>query len=273
MRAAFGVAVPFLLTVFLLPAPGQAPPQQPGPSAQPPASPAPTPAAPVLPLTTQVKKTVVYLRADCLHDFTDDVSSWSKERLTAMPLPQEISVVQKLVDLTSKMQAVRASMSKLSPEEAAYLKNPNALTNDSAQLATEGEWRASILLKMTALTPADIQDMTPAELDALPPDKYFGTGFLISLPDARLKAPPGIDATHSVGLTYLVTNRHVVQPGIEDGRPCKVPLSSFVILNHKPDLAHPSVYAKTLRVVKGASWHFSDGRYRGFSSRDGTNFP
>jgi hypothetical protein len=259
MRARFGVAVLFMLTVFLLPALGQAPPQQQGPSAKPPASPgsAPAaPAAPVPPLTTQVKKTVVYLRSDCLHNFTDDLSSLNRDRLAAMPLPQEISVVQKLVDVTSKMQAVRASMSKLSAEEAAYIRNPNALTNDPAQLATEGEWRASILLKMTALTPADVQDMTPAELDALPADKNFGTGFLIVVPDARLKIPAGFDA-ETFGFTYLVTNRHVVQPGIDVGKPCEVPLSSFVILNHKPDSAHPSIYAQTILVDKGVKWHFS----------------
>jgi hypothetical protein len=203
-----------------------------------------------------VKKTVVYLREDCLHDFADDVSSWSRDRLAAMPLPQEISVVQKLVDVTSKMQTIRASMSKLSPEEAAYLRNPNALTNDPAQLATEGEWRASILLKMTALTPADIQDMTPAELDALPPDTYLGTGFLILVPDARLKVPVGTDPA-AFGFTYLVTNRHVVQPGIDIGKPCKLPLASFLILNHKPDPAHPSLYAQTIRFDKGTRWHFS----------------
>jgi hypothetical protein len=155
------------------------------------------------------------------------------------------------------MKAVRASMSKLSPEEAAYLKNPNALTNDPAQLATEGEWRASILPKMTALTPADVQDMTPAELDALPPDKSYGTGFLIAVADARIKAQPVTDAATVTGFTYLVTNRHVVQPGIDIGKPCKVPLASFMILDHQPDSAHPSAYAQTLRFDKATKWHFS----------------
>jgi hypothetical protein len=155
------------------------------------------------------------------------------------------------------MEAVRASMSKLSPEEAAHLKKPNPRTNDPAELATEGEWRASILLKMTALNPADTQDMTPTELDALAPDTYLGTGFLIAVPDSRLKLPPVADATQVTGFTYLVTNRHVVQPGIDIGKPCKVPLGSFVILNHKPDSAHLSVYAKILRFDGGTKWHFS----------------
>lgn len=41
---------------------------------------------------------------------------------------------------------------------------------------------------------------------------YSGTAFLLSMPDKRL----GSDR----GFTYLVTNRHVAQPGVEDGKPC-----------------------------------------------------
>jgi hypothetical protein len=256
MRAPFGVALPFLFVVLVSLSQGQAPPQQPGPSAQPPASPTPAPVVSALPLPTQLKKTVVYLRTDCLHDFTGEVGSLNKDRLAAMPLPQETSVVQKLVELTSKMQTVRASMSKLSAEEAAHLKGPIALTSDPAQLATEGEWRASILIKMTSLTPGEVQHMTTAEVDALPPDTSLGTGFLVNVKDVRIKVAAGTDPT-TVGLTYIVTNRHVVQPGIDIGKPCKVPLASFVILNHKPDPAHPSVYAQTLRFDNGEKWHFS----------------
>src|ERR1700733_4904503 len=40
---------------------------------------------------------------------------------------------------------------------------------------------------------------------------YSGTGFLLSVADSRL--PDGV-------FTYLVTNRHVAQPGIEAGKPC-----------------------------------------------------
>ena len=109
---------------------------------------------------------------------------------------------------------------------------------------------------MTALTPADIQGMTPVELDALPADKNFGTGFLVLVPDARLKVPAEFAAA-AYGFTYLVTNRHVVQPGIDVGKPCKVPLSSFVILNHKPDSIHPSDYAQTVPFDKVIKWHFS----------------
>jgi hypothetical protein len=45
-------------------------------------------------------------------------------------------------------------------------------------------------------------------------DPKVGTGFLISVADKRLQ--PG------ASFVYLVTNRHVIQPGIEDGHPCEV---------------------------------------------------
>jgi hypothetical protein len=41
---------------------------------------------------------------------------------------------------------------------------------------------------------------------------YVGTAFLLALADPRLNGG---------AFTYLVTNRHVAQPGIENGRPCQ----------------------------------------------------
>jgi hypothetical protein len=239
-----------LIVVSLFPAMGQSP-------AVPPQQAPPSP-APVAALSTQVKKTVVYLRADCLHDYSIDAGSLGKEQLAHMPLQQETLIVRRLVDITSKMQSVKASMSKLSAEETAYLMHPNPLTGDPEQLATEGAWRVSILLKMTALTEADVQLMTPAELDglSLTADQHLGTGFLVVVPidPVKVKANPNADVE---GFTYLVTNRHVVQPGIDNGQPCKVPLRTFVIVNHKPDSTHASIYAETNRVDQTINWTFS----------------
>jgi hypothetical protein len=246
MRILSRISLFVLAACSLLPMLGQAPAKQPEPVA--PSNPTATPA-----LSTQVKKTVVYLRADCLHDFTAEVSSISKEQLARLPLPQEVSTVQQLVNITSQLQLVRASMSKLSAEETAYLMRPNPLTSDPEQLATEGAWRASILLKMTALTSADVPLMTQAELDALSlsTDKHLGTGFLVVVPEdpAKVEANPNNLIS---GFTYLVTNRHVVQPGVDVGRPCKVPLRSFLIVNHRPDSLHPSIAPVTLQRVKEA---------------------
>jgi trypsin-like peptidase len=252
MRTPIRISLPILITAFFLPMSGQTPATQPQ---QPPSSPAPAPSAA---LSTQVKKTVVYLQADCLHDFSAEASSLGKEQLAHMPLPQETSIVQRLVKVTSKMQAVKASMSKLSTEETAYLMHPNPLTSDPEQLATEGAWRVSILLKMTALTESDVQAMTPDELDglSLSADQSLGTGFLVVVPNdpAKVIANPNSEIT---GFTYLVTNRHVVQPGIDIGQPCKVPLRTFLMANHKPDSTHPSIFAETIRVDQGIKWSYS----------------
>ena len=42
-------------------------------------------------------------------------------------------------------------------------------------------------------------------------ESHIGTGFLLFLPEPRIGADRGFQ--------YLVTNRHVVQPGIEDSKP------------------------------------------------------
>ena len=52
---------------------------------------------------------------------------------------------------------------------------------------------------------------------------YAGTAFLLGLQDPRLKGR---------AFTYLVTNRHVALPGIENGRPCQ-PVAYFLRVDAK----------------------------------------
>jgi hypothetical protein len=59
---------------------------------------------------------------------------------------------------------------------------------------------------------------------------HFGTGFVVGVPD-----PASPDRTFE----YLVTNHHVAQPGIEDGKPCMV-LSAMAKVNPK-DASRPAV--------------------------------
>lgn len=59
---------------------------------------------------------------------------------------------------------------------------------------------------------------------------HFGTGFVVGVPD-----PASPDRTFE----YLVTNHHVAQPGIEDGKPCNV-LSAMAKVNPK-DASRPAV--------------------------------
>jgi hypothetical protein len=150
--------------------------------AQPSASPqAPTPSK--LPFTTQIKKSVVFIRTNCVHMTSD-------QELAAM-----------------------------SPE-------------DRARWTDEG-----------------IAKLKPEELARLRQDSYIGTGFIVSILDERL----GKD----MGFSYLVTNRHVVQPGIENGKPCKV-VNYSISINHIGMPANPMPYLQSLPVNPEGVWAFPD---------------
>jgi len=148
--------------------------------AQPSTSPqAPTPQK--LPLTTQIKKTVVFIRTNCVH----------------MPSDQEL-----------------AAMS----------------SEDHARWTDEG-----------------ITKLKPEEFARLRQDSYFGTGFIVNFPDERL----GKDRA----FTYLVTNRHVVQPGIENGRPCKV-VNYSISVNHVGTPTNPTPYLQSFAFRPESMWVF-----------------
>jgi hypothetical protein len=76
-------------------------------------------------------------------------------------------------------------------------------------------------------------------------EDHVGTGFFLFMPDPRLGADRGF--------TYLITNRHVVQPGIENSAPCKVD-GYHVRLNVKA-LADGKVTSQLVPLV-GAQWIF-----------------
>lgn len=119
-----------------------------------------TPVPPPLPFTTQMKKTVVFIRTDCRHVAT--------------------------------------------PEEAADPTSPKKLI-----------------------------------------DSYSGTGFLVGISDKRL--------AKEKKFSYLVTNRHVVQPGIEDDRPCEV-MNHFIRLNLKS--TDQGIYSKLIELGSHPGWEF-----------------
>jgi hypothetical protein len=76
-------------------------------------------------------------------------------------------------------------------------------------------------------------------------ETYAGTGFFLIMPDSRL----GTDR----GFAYLITNRHVVQPGIENSTPCDIDGYSLW-LNLK---ARSDGQVTSQRVpLLGASWYF-----------------
>jgi hypothetical protein len=140
----------------------------------------PVAAPPPLPFTSQVKKVVVFIQVDCLHEPTSE------------------------------------ELSKMTPEDRSTWSPENL-----------AQW-----------TPEKLAQLKPEQLAKWTRESHSGTGFIVYLPDERLgKNDRGDDE----GFLYLVTNRHVVQPGIESGKPCKV-LNYSLALNHKGKSADDPPY-------------------------------
>lgn len=76
---------------------------------------------------------------------------------------------------------------------------------------------------------------------------YAGTAFLLALPDQRLGA--------GRSFTYLVTNRHMAQPGIEHGRPCK-PIAYFLRADTKAPNPAGSYSTITRLSPSDLAWTF-----------------
>jgi hypothetical protein len=207
---------------------------------------------PSLPVTTQIKKTIVFLESDCLHNVSKELPSLSKDKVIQMPLAQQQAILSQLTTLSLRLRSVKISMNKLSVEEAArLLSGPVTPTLSSVDIADEIGLRLQEIVKMTTLTDQEIENLTPAELSVMPLDQYGETGFLVGYVDAHLKPQPGDKGPRY--FRYLVTNRHVIQPGIDVGTPCKV-VSSYIILNRRPDATHASRYAETDRIDKLLKW-------------------
>jgi hypothetical protein len=173
-----------------------------------------------------------------------------------MTAQQQFINFQQLALLTSRFQRVPQSLARLNEDEVEHLRsNFIPSVGDPPGLVKEILWRADILLKMSSLSAEDIASLTPESLPLLPVDEHLGTGFFVGLPNEHIAAPPVAGKIN--GFTYLITNRHVIEPGTEVGRPCQV-VARFAILNRMADSTHSSAYAETSRIDKVLSWEFSD---------------
>ncbi len=97
--------------------------------------------------------------------------------------------------------------------QANCLKEPSLDELSKMTLKEQAKWKPEVL----ANTSLD-------DLRKLPANPYSGTGFIVSVPDDRL------GKNHV--FTYLITNRHVAQPGSESGKPCRV-TDYILLLNRK----------------------------------------
>lgn len=98
-------------------------------------------------------------------------------------------------------------------------------------------------------TPEAVAKLSAEELAKLKHDSYSGTGFVVFFPDERLGKDRGFD--------YLITNRHVAQPGIEDGTPCKV-VGYFFYLNHRGTSASDPPHVQKVPFSPSGLWFFPD---------------
>jgi hypothetical protein len=79
---------------------------------------------------------------------------------------------------------------------------------------------------------------------------YLGTGFLVLHHDGRFPAVQGFN--------YLVTNRHVAMPGIEDGAPCRV--QGYKIRFNLKNAAADGSYSEVMSGGANVPWVYpSDG--------------
>jgi hypothetical protein len=237
-----------LLVITCLPGATQVAPTTSIPPAAPTTSTPPAVPSQSLPVSTQIKKTVVFLETDCLHDFEPDVRN-AVSTLTTMT-PQQVAVLkQQLTALLMPLQQVKQSTAKLTQDEVASLKPEAFLSLDPQHLG-------NLVIKMSRLTSDDIAKLTPQEIALLTADVHMGTGFIVGVQDDRLPTPPGTAPGSSTAFGYLVTNRHVAQPGVEGGKPCVV-LNYSAMLNRKSSSTNNSPQAEMLRLGPNVAWHYS----------------
>jgi hypothetical protein len=91
--------------------------------------------------------------------------------------------------------------------------------------------------------------LTSAEFEIVPKVPSMGTGFFVGVHDDRLK--------ENENFVYLVTNRHMAQPGIEDEKPCVV-MNYSLLMNKKSNAAGSPDTLEISRLGHTLPWHYSD---------------
>src|SRR5436305_10739511 len=125
--------------------------------------------APPLPMTAQLKKTIVFLEADCTHDFHNDALNLTAANLAQMPSVQQFSVLNQITAVLDHLRSVKASIAKLNAEEIARLfPATSAPSHVPANLPAEIEWKLNELIKMTTLSDQEIALLTQTEIEAIP---------------------------------------------------------------------------------------------------------
>jgi hypothetical protein len=98
-------------------------------------------------------------------------------------------------------------------------------------------------------TPEAVATLTPQQIATMKHVIWLGTGFIVQVTDPRLAPKFGTTA----GYNYLVTNRHVAEPGIERGHPCRV-VGRSIGANHKVASPTKSVNMIKLPIPIDGTW-------------------
>jgi hypothetical protein len=205
--------------------------------------------APPAPLTTQLKKSVVFIETTCLARVTEqDLKNVSPEEVAKLKPEIRIKIEQQYLSLLLQLSKIDERLSKVSPTRAKRLEpTETAEINPSQQLSLQEELR--LVGKLIDYTADDIGKLTAAEFEIVPKVSAMGTGFLVGVHDERLKKEENF--------VYLVTNRHVVQPGIEDEKPCVV-MNYSVMINKKSNAAGSPDTVENAQLGSAITWHYSN---------------
>jgi hypothetical protein len=101
------------------------------------------------------------------------------------------------------------------------------------------------------LKPEEIQKMKPEDARRIRVDLHSGTAFIVFVTDDR--------AGKDNEFQYLVTNRHVIEPGVEKGKTCDV-LQYTLALNHKGVTPTDPIHVQTVNIGPSERWYESTDR-------------
>jgi hypothetical protein len=208
-------------------------------------NPQPAPATP--PLTTAIKKSVVFIETTCLaHVSEQDFANVAPAEVAKLPPKKYAELQQQLIALLLGLKKIETKLETLTPGRSVL--SPLEIQQLSAPEKLSDQEKIAFISKLLSLTSDDVSKLTPEEINSLPKYTVMGTGFFVSVHDERLKADENF--------VYLVTNRHVTQPGIEDDRPCVV-LNYSVYLNRLPTNGSGADALDVVTLGIKTPWHYA----------------
>lgn len=204
---------------------------------------------PPAPLTTQIKKSVVFIETTCVARITrQDLENVSPEEVAKLKPEIRTQVEQQYLHMLLELNKVDERLSKLNTARARKL-GPTEVTEINPPQQPSLQETLRLIGELIDYSPDDIEKLTAVEFEIVPKVSVMGTGFFVSVHDERLK--------QDENFVYLVTNRHVAQPGIEDDKPCVVTNYSLLINRKLQPVGSPDTLEKN-QLGRAITWHYSN---------------